>query len=64
MSRRREQVIMCGCSNNGAIARATTSSPPLRHGAAGPAGAEELEPDLEDTYVRLMRSGREAVAAA
>jgi hypothetical protein len=33
-------------------------------GAAGPAGAEELEPGLEDAYVWLMRSGREAVAAA
>ena len=33
-------------------------------GAVGPTGAGELEPGLEDAYVWLMRSGREAVAAA
>ncbi len=33
-------------------------------GAAAPAGAESPEPGLEDAYVWLMRSGREAVAAA
>jgi hypothetical protein len=33
-------------------------------GAAAPAGVVDLEPGLEDAYVWLMRSGRQAAVAA